>query len=967
MKKLNMILSLAALVLAGASCERENLGKNGHNGENGGEKVFYATLENASGTRTAIGPGYKVCWEDTDTISINGVMFVATPAAPNSTRAVFKKADNETKEDPSAPYTVYYPASIYDGTDATLPATQVFAHEGSLAGVLPMYAYSETETEPNEFEFKNLCGLLKLTISGNQRLSDIVVSDEAQEPKPLCGKFVVKDNAAVIDDPEAGTKIKLDFGEEGVQLDSAGTDFYIALPAGSYDKLRIDYNTDNSAYVGMTAGGAATLERNKIYPFNETPRGNWFYVEALEKGTVGLYASGDSPEVNLEYSKDKGETWNDLVVATPVDVAENDKIFFRAKEGGNKTFATSGLDYNNLWFKNQVNVGGNIMYLLDGQNPGMTLSEPYTFSHLFSNSGIVSAENLILPATTLSTSCYSQLFLENEKLAVAPSLPAEELQDSCYFEMFMRCAAMVSAPELPAKIMKHSCYLGMFAYSGLLTAPVLPAEELKDCCYKSMFYGCENLTSAPDLKAASLAPYCYSAMFSGCNSLKDALTLPAMIMQKRCYESMYSHCNALEKAPELPSKSLAEGCYSSMFSSCPSLTEVPVLPATEMKDFCYNNMFCECSNIKAVPDTLLQAKTLADYCYLAMFYGCSSLKNAPELPAETLAPDCYESMFYGCSSLTKAPLLPAKTLAECCYYEMFNGCTKLNYIKCLATDNGAESNTENWVNGVSSTGIFVKANDQVSWSTGVSGIPQGWTAVTQDYPLYEEGDYVGLGVKVAGLWWAPVNCGYDTDHPYGLLYQWGRKYGQGYDGELPAVEKSSSLKTLADGNSESNKNIYYKGAKVWNTNSPAKTDDWFTSYNPCPTGWRVPTAVELTCLSVQDTTWTTTGGPTSNQKGYLFGTAPTQIFLPAAGMRSYSAGSTMSNRGANGYYWSSAPSNSIENKAMYLYFYFPDENPGCVEVNEIWRANAHSVRCIKVDAKSDIEIQKDQKYEYADW
>jgi len=962
MKKLYMILSLAALVLAGASCERENLGKNGHNGKNGGEKVFYATLENASGTRTTIGPGYKVCWEDTDTISINGVRYVATPAAPNSARAVFKKADNETKEDPSAPYTVYYPASIYDGTDATLPATQVFAHEGSLAGVLPMYAESDT----TEFEFKNLCGLLKLTISGNQILSDIVVSDEAEDAKPLCGKFVVKDNAAVIDDPEAGTKIKLDFGEEGVQLDSAGTDFYIALPAGSYDKLRIDYNTDNSAYVGMTAGGAATLERNKIYPFNETPRGNWFYVEALEKGTVVLYEFGDSPEVNLEYSKDKGETWNNLIVKTPVDVAENDKIFFRAKEGGNKTFATSGTDYNSLLFQNRVNVGGNIMYLLDGQNPGMTLSEPYTFCNLFNNSDIVSAENLILPATTLSTSCYMQLFLNNKKLAVAPSLPAEELQDSCYFEMFMNCAAMVSAPELPAKIMKNSCYRGMFAFSGLLTAPVLPAEELKDSCYMSMFYRCENLTSAPDLKAASLAPYCYSEMFLGCNSLKDASTLPAMTMKKRCYEYMYSYCNALEKAPKLPSKSLAEGCYSSMFSSCTSLTEVPVLPATEMKDFCYDNMFCECSNIKAVPDTLLPAKTLADYCYSGMFYGCSSLKNAPELPAETLAPLCYESMFGLCTSLTKAPVLPAKTLTENCYLEMFNGCTKLNYIKCLATEMVPFS-TDDWVSNVSPAGIFVKANDQVSWSTGASGIPQGWTAVTPDYPLYEEGDYVGLGVKVAGLWWAPVNCGYDADHPYGLLYQWGRKYGQGYDGELPAVQKSSSLTTLADGNSESNKNIYYKGSKVWNTDFPAEKDDWFTSYNPCPAGWRVPTTVELNCLSVQDTTWTTTGGPTSNQKGYLFGTAPDQVFLPAAGMRSYSAGNTMNKRGANGYYWSSAPFEEDKNKAMYLYFYLPDENPGWVEVTSQWRANAHSVRCIKVDAKSDISIEKDQKYEHADW
>lgn len=32
-----------------------------------------------------------------------------------------------------------------------------------------------------------------------------------------------------------------------------------------------------------------------------------------------------------------------------------------------------------------------------------------------------------------------------------------------------------------------------------------------------------------------------------------------------------------------------------------------------------------------------------------------------------------------------------------------------------------------------------------------------------------------------------MNCGYHKDdYKYGKLYQWGRKYGQGYDGENPS-------------------------------------------------------------------------------------------------------------------------------------------------------------------------------------
>ena len=84
-------------------------------------------------------------------------------------------------------------------------------------------------------------------------------------------------------------------------------------------------------------------------------------------------------------------------------------------------------------------------------------------------------------------------------------------------------------------------------------------------------------------------------------------------------------------------------------------------------------------------------------------------------------------MFDGCTSLTNAPLLPATTLTEYCYNYMFKGCTSLSYIKCLATDISATNCTANWVNSVSATGTFVKDPNMTGWTTGVNGIPSGWT------------------------------------------------------------------------------------------------------------------------------------------------------------------------------------------------------------------------------------------------
>ena len=167
--------------------------------------------------------------------------------------------------------------------------------------------------------------------------------------------------------------------------------------------------------------------------------------------------------------------------------------------------------------------------------------------------------------------------------------------------------------------------------------------------------------------------------------------------------------------------------YVSMFAGKQHLKSASnlILPATELTESCYQGIFSNCTSLIAAPE--LPATTLAFGCYAGLFENCTSLTTAPELPATTLVIGCYEGMFYGCTSLTTAPELPATTLANACYASMFYGCTSLNYIKCLATDISADGCLQYWVNGVSSTGTFVKNPSMPGWSTGESGIPSGWT------------------------------------------------------------------------------------------------------------------------------------------------------------------------------------------------------------------------------------------------
>lgn len=114
----------------------------------------------------------------------------------------------------------------------------------------------------------------------------------------------------------------------------------------------------------------------------------------------------------------------------------------------------------------------------------------------------------------------------------------------------------------------------------------------------------------------------------------------------------------------------------------------------------------------------------AEYCFKHLFEDFP-LKTAPNLPAIELTTGCYSGMFSGCRGLTKAPVLPAKVLQNNCYNSMFSGCENLSYVRCLAEHIDEYNNTQHWLRGVSSSGVFEKAASS-NWATGISGIPEKW-------------------------------------------------------------------------------------------------------------------------------------------------------------------------------------------------------------------------------------------------
>lgn len=144
-------------------------------------------------------------------------------------------------------------------------------------------------------------------------------------------------------------------------------------------------------------------------------------------------------------------------------------------------------------------------------------------------------------------------------------------------------------------------------------------------------------------------------------------------------------------------------------------------PTTDRRAFYL--IFYQATTILDGESLLLPVTELTQECYAGLFNGCSNLLYGPALPATTLANNCYEGFFTACSNLIAAPELPATTLVSNCYKNLFLNCRNINYVKCLAT---TLAGLGSWLNGVSSTGTFVKKAG-VTWPTGVSGIPSGWT------------------------------------------------------------------------------------------------------------------------------------------------------------------------------------------------------------------------------------------------
>jgi len=266
------------------------------------------------------------------------------------------------------------------------------------------------------------------------------------------------------------------------------------------------YAYNNCVYDGLTA-----IINADRYIFDS--ENGWTQQSTLDyfafKVTVGgnIRWSGSTIDNSLSYSKDNGSTWTTVNSANTISVVAGDTILWK---GTPTPQFTNGIGKFSGNTNVRYSVEGNAMSLLYGdefQEQTSLDGKDWALYGLFSgNTNVTSAENLSLPATTLTNYCYNQMFANCSNLRTAPQLLATTLKFCCYDFMFYNCTSLTTAPQLPAATLVTSCYRGMFfGCSSLRSITCLATDISARDCTGSWLNGVAS--SGTFTKAASMTSW----------------------------------------------------------------------------------------------------------------------------------------------------------------------------------------------------------------------------------------------------------------------------------------------------------------------------------------------------------------------------------------------------------------------------------------------------------------------------
>ncbi len=296
MKRRYLMLGIMVALLATTGCKKEQTG----------EKVpmtftVYMEGHGSKDAKVHLDANWKPCWDADDVIQINDGSGTVTPIANNPTRGLFT-ADITPDV---TPYCAVYPAGLVNGevtSQPTIDLPRVQVYETDVDGVqkinAPMAAYNPQNPV---LEFKNLCGLLEITVT-NDKAWDMVLDSIRVEASAanLCGKVVYSlsgNNPSLVS--FAGDN-KMVVSLAGAEV---GTNQYASM------NERINSNKVHSQ-APVTTGGKTSEKYYVTLPPVAQTAGNVFTIRVFSHpifnkatNSTVTFAEEEEDEVHIVYSR----------------------------------------------------------------------------------------------------------------------------------------------------------------------------------------------------------------------------------------------------------------------------------------------------------------------------------------------------------------------------------------------------------------------------------------------------------------------------------------------------------------------------------------------------------------------------------------------------------------------------------------------------------------------------------------
>ena len=319
------------------SCNEESKRLIIDNSSDGPSMLFYGSMESRSDSSdvtksilngTSTDNTRKVLWEPSDSIYVTN----------GSTGSKFRNVVESNTDmaeflgniNPGTSYFAAFPYGMVKNYSAssfqiTLPSVQEYKADGISSESFPMVA----QCVDNIFEFKNLCGILVLNLTGTQVIDSIRFSGTDAQGKALKVSGSASVSMAYTNSPElvmgsdAKTSVVLNCvgsNNKGVTLStSRATPFHIVLPAGtnshftiiiySSDRRIMTINSDKTLEIKRskrtTASSIEYLADPIVYEFVDLGLSvNWatFNVGATKPEKYGDYFAWGETELKTDFS-----------------------------------------------------------------------------------------------------------------------------------------------------------------------------------------------------------------------------------------------------------------------------------------------------------------------------------------------------------------------------------------------------------------------------------------------------------------------------------------------------------------------------------------------------------------------------------------------------------------------------------------------------------------------------------------